>query len=111
MINISTKNELQNQISKNTRVLALFYTSWCTFCKRFMNIFNEDWEKNSFDIVLCVKLDDYSNSLWEDYSIDNVPTVIFFKNGKIAERIDGESGLGLNRSQFVSLLNKCKNNM
>ena len=110
MININTKNEFQNQLANNNRVLALFYTSWCPFCRRFMNIFKEEWEKNSFDIILCVQLDDYSNSLWEDYGIENVPTVIFFRNGKVTERIDGKSGLGLNRSQFISLLNKCKKN-
>lgn len=108
MININTKNEFQNQIANNNRVLVLFYTSWCPFCRGFLNIFKGDWEKTSFDVILCVQLDDYSNSLWDDYSIENVPTVIFFRNGKVAERIDGESGLGLNRSQFISLLNKCK---
>lgn len=108
MIDINTKNEFKIQIANNNRVLALFYASWCPFCRRFMDIFKEDWEKASFDVVLCVNLDDYSNSIWEDYSIENVPTVIFFKNGKVAQRIDGESGLGLNRAQFISLLNECK---
>jgi thioredoxin 1 len=107
MIEIDTKNDFDNQIRNKNRVLALFYTSWCPFCRGFMQIFKEDNKKNSFDVVMCVKLDDYSNPLWEDYSIENVPTVIFFDKGEIVQRLDGESGLGLTKSQFINLLTKC----
>ena len=107
MIEINTKHDFDIQLKKQSKVLALFFASWCPYCQRFMKIFKEDVDPNSFDTVLCVKLDDYSNPLWEDYSIENVPTVIFFEKGKIVRRIDGESGLGLTRSQFVDLLAKC----
>ena len=107
MIEIKTKSDFDIQINKNKRVLALFYTSWCPFCRRFIQIFKEDTKQNSFDAVLCLNLDDYSNPLWEDYSLDNVPTVIFFDKGEIMQRIDGKSGLGLTKSQFTDLLDKC----
>jgi len=107
LIQINTKNDLEIHLKKQDKVLALFYTSWCPFCRRFMKIYKEDVDPNSFDIILCVKLDDYSNPLWEQYSIENVPTVIFFDKGKIIQRIDAESGLGLTRSQFADLLAKC----
>lgn len=107
MIEIKTKSDFDIQINKNKRVLALFYTSWCPFCRRFMQIFKEDTKQNSFDAILCVNLDDYSNPLWEDYSVNNVPTVIFFDKREIIQRIDGESGLGLTKSQFTDLLDKC----
>jgi thiol-disulfide isomerase/thioredoxin len=107
MIEIKTKNDFENQLSNTKRVLALFYTTWCPFCREFMQIFKEEAKKNLFDVVLCVNLDDYSNPLWEDYSINIVPTVIFFNKGKIQNRIDGKTGLGLTKTQFVDLLSKC----
>ena len=107
MIEIQTEKDFKNQINKKGRVLALFYTSWCPFCRRFMQIFSQDAKSDLFDAVLCANMDDYSNPLWEDYSINNVPTVIFFTNGKIKNRIDGKSGLGLTKSDFTDLLSKC----
>lgn len=107
MIEIENKKDFNYQINKKSRVLALFYLSWCPFCRRFMQIFKEDVNQASFDTVLSVKLDDYSNSLWEDRSIDNVPVVIYFDKGKVAQRIDATFGIGLTKSQFVDLLAKC----
>ena len=83
MTEINQKADFDIQLGKNKRLLALFYTSWCPFCRRFMKIFKENSGKKMFDIILCVKLDDYSNPIWEDYSIENVPTVIFFEKGKL----------------------------
>ena len=36
-----------------------------------------------------------------------MPTVIFFKNGKIAKRLDGIAGEGLNEKQFVEMIDSC----
>jgi len=107
MIEIENKKDFDNQINKKIKVLALFYTSWCPFCRSFMKIFKEEINKTFFDTLLCVKLDDYSVSLWEDYSIDYVPAVIYFNKGKVVQRIDATAGLGLTESQFANLLAKC----
>ena len=107
MIEIENKQDFDIQIKKQNKVLALFYTSWCPFCRRFMKIFKEDANPTSFDAILCVKLDDYSNPLWENYSIENVPSVIYFYEGKIIHRIDATSGVGLTKPQLINLLAQC----
>ena len=107
MIEVNRKIDFDGQLAKNKRVLALFYTSWCPFCRRFMKIFKDDTEKKTFDMILSVKLDDYSNPIWEEYSIENVPTVLFFDNGNVVKRLDGKAGLGLTKSQFTDLLDNC----
>jgi len=107
MTGINQKADFDIQLGKNNRLLALFYTSWCPFCRRFMKIFKENSGKKMFDMILCVKLDDYSNPIWEDYSIENVPTVIFFDKGKVVKRLDGQAGLGLSKSQLIDLLDNC----
>jgi len=107
VLEVNRKIDFDGQLAKNKRVLALFYTSWCPFCRRFMKIFEDDAEKKTFDMILCVKLDDYSNPIWEEYSIENVPTVLFFDKGKVVKRLDGKAGLGLTKSQFADLLDTC----
>ncbi len=107
MIEINQKADFDIQLVKNDRLLALFYASWCPFCQRFKKIFKEHSGKKMFDMILCVNLDDYSNPIWDDYSIENVPTVLFFEKGKIAKRLDGKSGLGLSKSQLIDLLDTC----
>lgn len=106
MLEIQTEKDFKNQLNKKGRVLALFYTSWCPFCRRFMQIFKEGTKSDLFDSVLCVNLDDYSNPLWEDYSINNVPTVILFTNGVLKNRIDSKSGIGLTKSDFTDFMSK-----
>ena len=95
MIEVSDKGDLWSHLQKSKRVLALFYASWCPFCVRFLPIFNKNSSKQDVDLVLRVKVDDYDNPLWNDYSIEAVPTVIFFDEGNISRRLDGRLGYGL----------------
>jgi thioredoxin-like negative regulator of GroEL len=53
-----------------------------------------------------VKTDDNA-TLREEYSIDVVPTVIFFKNGAVAKRLDGLQGVGLDEKQLIDFAGKC----
>jgi hypothetical protein len=58
--------------------------------------------------VIHVLLDDYDNPLWDDYSVEAVPTVIFFDKGKVCRRLDGKSGVGLNEKQLKVWLEEFK---
>ena len=104
MMEVSDKGGLWSHLQKSKRVLALFYASWCPFCVRFLPIFNKNSSKQDVDLVLRVKVDDYYNSLWDDYSIETVPTVIFFDEGSVSRRLDGRFGYGISEQQFKELL-------
>jgi thioredoxin-like negative regulator of GroEL len=41
------------------------------------------------------------------YSIDVVPTVLFFKNAEVVKRLDGTRGEGLNEKQLLSMIDSC----
>jgi hypothetical protein len=43
----------------------------------------------------------------EKYSISVYPTVLFFKKGKVAKRLDGISGEGLNEKKLTDLMDSC----
>ena len=100
MIEIDNQESLDEVLSKNEKVLALFYASWCGFCTRFVPVFEKMTTKVSAGKIVHVLLDDYDSSLWDDYSIDAVPTVLFFDKGKVSKRLDGKSGVGLNEKQL-----------
>ena len=103
MIEVSSIRDLESRLKKNKRVLALFYASWCPFCRSFLPVFNHSL-KQCLGLILYVKVDDYDSPLWDEYSVEAVPTVIFFQEGKICRRLDGRLGYGLNENEFRSWL-------
>jgi len=100
MNKIYTKKDLDAELKKNNNVLVLFYASWCPYCTRFVPAFDRKIASMGFENVIHVLLDDYNNPLWDDYDVPAVPTIIYFENGKVAKRLDGKSGLGLNEKQL-----------
>jgi thioredoxin 1 len=106
IIEVSNKRDLESQLKKSKRVLALFYASWCLYCRSFIAVFDKNAGKRGFDCALCVKVDDYDNPLWEEYFLEAVPTVILFDEGKICRRLDGRLGEGLSEKQFKEWLER-----
>ena len=49
-----------------------------------------------------IKIDD-KPKLTKKYSVDVVPTVLVFEQGRVTERLDGEAGAGLDKKQFKKL--------
>jgi thioredoxin 1 len=106
MVEVSNKRDLESQLKKSKRVLALFYASWCLYCRSFIAVFDKNAGKRGFDCALRVKVDDYDNLLWEKYFLDAVPTLILFDEGKVCRRLDGRLGEGLSEKQFKEWLER-----
>ena len=106
MIEVSNKSELEKQLDKSKNVLALFYASWCPFCRSFLSVFDRNCSQYGSILALRVRVDDEENPLWQEYSIGTVPTVILFEEGKVCRRLDGELGSGLNEKQLKELMKK-----
>jgi len=104
MIEVSNKYDLESQLKKGKRVLALFYASWCPFCRNFLPAFDKNYSKYGFNLILRVKVDDDDNPLWEEYSIEAVPTVILFEKEKVCRRLDGRFGYGIGEIQYKAWL-------
>jgi len=99
MNKLSSQIEFDAELAKNPVVLALFYSSWCPYCKRFLPVFDETVAHLNVGTVIHVLLDD-DNPLWEAYGISAVPTLIYFKDGVVKNRLDARLGLGLSVSEF-----------
>lgn len=72
--------------------IVLFAATWCGYCRRFLAIVEEtssDWE------IQVVDTDDEDESLWDEYNIPLVPTIVVFSRAKEIFRQNGRSGIGL----------------
>jgi thioredoxin 1 len=106
MIEVDDKRTFERQLKENKKVLALFYASWCSFCRSFLTVFDRYASRQGFNVAIRVKVDDYDNPLWDDYCIGAVPTVILFEGGKVCMRLDGRLGCGLSEKQFKDWLER-----
>jgi thioredoxin 1 len=98
--------ELEDTLRTKKRVFVLFYASWCPFCRDFLPIYDKYFEKQP-ETFLRVMIDD-REELMDRYSVEIVPTVIFFENGIIKRRCDGKEGVGLNEKHLIDIINSCK---
>ena len=108
MTEVNNQDDLTRKLGKNKKVLALFYATWCPYCQSFVKSFDRNIANYHFELVIRVNMDDYDSPLWDDYSVEAVPTVILFENGKISSRLDGHSGVGLNERQLKEWLKELK---
>lgn len=106
MIEVDNAKALNKEISKNHKLVVLFYSSWCPFCIRFVPVFDKIIAEYKVGAVLHVLLEDDDNPLWVDYDIEAVPTVILFEKGQVSKRLDATLGLGLNESKLKAWLEK-----
>ena len=73
---------------KEKIVLVDFFAEWCPPCQAMKPILEEISE--NFKEIKVGKVDiEKSPKLAEDYQIISIPTLIFFKDGEIIERITG----------------------
>ena len=78
---------LEKKLKDNKVVLIDFWAEWCGPC-RMLNPVMED-VKNLFpNNVEKVNVDD-QRDLAAKYGVRSLPTVIFFKDGEVMERIPG----------------------
>jgi thioredoxin 1 len=104
MSKIDVEYDLDEALKSRGRVFVLFYASWCPFSQRFLPIF-EKYARENPEKCLRAKTDDKAK-LCEKYSVNIVPTVLLFENGKVAKRLDGAPGAGLNEKQLKTLVDE-----
>jgi len=102
MDSITDETTLKAAISSGEERLVLFYAEWCPFCVAFLPVY----EKLAAGPKRLKFLVDEFGALEEEYSIEVVPTVLFFKDGRLAARLDGILGKGLDARMLAGFLRR-----
>ena len=77
-------NNFEDKI-KDKNVIVDFYAPWCPPCKIVANNF-EDFDITKPDNVQVYKVNvDDESTLAKKYGVSRLPTIIYFKNGKLVK--------------------------
>ena len=99
---ITTTNEYDATIEKGT-VLVDFYANWCGPCQMLAPVLEEIDESGAAPEVTIIKVNvDENMEIASRYGIQSIPTLILFKDGKIADTRLGY----INKSQVLKFLGK-----
>lgn len=88
VVELNINNFDSEVLNSDKPVLVDFWASWCGPCRMVSPIVDEIANENS-DIKVCkVNVDD-NQELAEKYNVMSIPTLIVFKDGKIANQMVG----------------------
>lgn len=92
-------NKFQDIIAGDTPVLVDFFAEWCGPCKMMKPVL-EELKKKMGNKIIILKIDiDKNISLYSEYRIQSVPTLVLWKQGEIIWRQSG--ALSLNELEQV----------
>jgi thioredoxin 1 len=82
--------DFENEVVKSDKlVIADFWAEWCGPCKMIAPLLDEV-ARELPDKVKIVKVDvEAEPQLAQQFGIYNIPTLLFFKNGKVLEQVVG----------------------
>ena len=95
-----TDENAKVEIESGKPVVIDFWAEWCGPCKKLAPIVDELASEYEGKVLIGkYNVDDYSD-ISTDYSIRNIPTVLFFKDGELKQRKVGS----IKREDLVALI-------
>lgn len=89
IIKLNGENFGKEVIQSEKNVLVDFYADWCGPCKMLSPIIDEIANELGEKIKVCKLNVDENQDLAIEYEVMSIPTVIIFKDGKVANRLVG----------------------
>ncbi|KAL2127587.1 hypothetical protein VTI74DRAFT_10450 [Chaetomium olivicolor] len=90
-VNISSPSQFSEVLRSSRLVVADFMAEWCAPCKAVSPIFEQlSAALSRPNLVTFVKVDtDQQKEVAQAYRVTSLPTFIIFRNGQVADRVQG----------------------
>ncbi len=103
MINVNESN-FKSTIDNGKLAIIEFSADWCAPCKALKPTLNKLSEEETNVLIGMIDVDD-NPDISIEYNIRNVPTTIFFKDGKEVHKIVGN----VSKDVFKNKINELNN--
>jgi thiol-disulfide isomerase/thioredoxin len=103
-VSVDNETDLDKALKEKDKAIAFVYASWCPFCRKILPVFQQLAQGGRRNFLL---VEDDNESIAEKYVIDVFPTLLFFNQEKVALRLDGKPGVGLNEKQIKDFIKSC----
>jgi len=85
-----TEENFDKTVNSGKVVLVDFWAEWCMPCKMIVPIFEELANEMDAEKVTFTKCDvDSERNIAINYSITSIPSILFFKDGKVMDQVVG----------------------
>jgi thioredoxin 1 len=102
VVHVTDGDFQENVLKSDIPVLVDFWAPWCGPCKAIGPMINELAGEFEGKVKIAKMNVDENPETPGKYGIRAIPTLIFFKNGKVADQITGAVG----KTQLVAMLEK-----
>ncbi len=101
-IELTDSNFEETVIKSNKPVLVDFWAEWCGPCRMVAPVVHELSDEYKGKVVFGKVDVDNNNGVASKYGIRNIPTILFFKNGQVVDKLVG----AVPKKQFVEKIDK-----
>jgi len=101
-IELTDSNFEETVIKSGKPVLVDFWAEWCGPCRMVAPVVHELSDEYKGKVVFGKVDVDNNNGVASKYGIRNIPTILFFKNGQVVDKLVG----AVTKKQFVEKIDK-----
>lgn len=99
-----TKENFESLKSGNLPLVVDFWATWCGPCRMIAPIIEKLAEKYDGKIVVGKCDVEENDELAAEFGIRNIPTILFFKNGEVVDKMVGAQSETRLDEKFQTLL-------